>query len=236
MRGNVLLFTFFMLLQACTFREKPAETVLQKTDVSATYNRQIQEGTALLKDGDLLVRNGNDLTSQLIKNFSKKDKSYSHSGLVFFRGETPFVYHILAAEGDVNSELVADSLGTFCDPRHNSAFAIYRYDLDPAEMANLKRAVFNWYEKGVKFDSLFNLKTDGRMYCSEMIKKGLERSTNNRIKIGTIHPNANEAMLAATRIPLSATAIQKLDIVPIDHLYVNPHSRLVKRVEFNPVK
>ncbi|HUC81153.1 MAG TPA: hypothetical protein VMR70_09570, partial [Flavisolibacter sp.] len=107
---------------------------------------------------------------------------------------------------------------------------------DSAELRKLKTAVFNWYEKGVKFDSVFNLQTDDRMYCSEMVKKGLERSTNNRISVPTVHPTANEAIFAATRLPLSAAAIQKLDIVPIDHLYMNPACRLVQRYEFNPAK
>lgn len=231
----VLLFTCLGFLHACTFRDKPAETVA-RTDVSTSYNRQMEEGKALLKDGDLLVRNGNDLTSQFIKNFSKKDKNYSHSGLVFFRGGTPFVYHILAADGDPNSELIAENLETFCDPRHNSAFAIYRYDLDSAELTKLKMTVSRLHETGVKFDSLFNLKTDDRMYCSEMIKKGLERSTNGRIAIPTVHPAEGEAILAASRLPLTVKAIQKLDIVPIDHLYMNPNCRLIQRFEFNPAK
>jgi hypothetical protein len=232
-----LLFPAFvlLLLQACRFKEKPAPAAV-KTDAYAPYQRQIDEGQALLKEGDLVLRNGNDLTSQFIKNFSKKDKSYSHSGLVFYKGNTPFVYHILATEGNDRSELVADSLATFCDPRHNSAFAIYRYNMEADELANLKASVLSWHKKGVQFDSVFNLKTDDRMYCSEMIKKGLEKATSGRIAFPTIRPNQSEAVLAATRIPLTAGAIEQLEIVPIDNLYMHPHCRLVQRFEFNPAK
>ena len=235
MRNVTLVLGLIGSLLSCTFREKPAETVATPNALSG-YKQQIEEARILLKDGDLLVRNGNDLTSQFIKNFSKKDKNYSHSGLVFFKGDKPLVYHILASGGSAASELFADSLEAFCDPRHNSAFALYRYDLNAAELEKLRAAVFNWYDKGVKFDSMFNLKTDDRMYCSEMIKKGLEQSTNNRITMATVRPTKNDAVLAATRLPLSVEAMQQLDIVPIDHLYMNPNCRLVQRYEFHPAK
>ncbi|HUC82993.1 MAG TPA: hypothetical protein VMR70_18940, partial [Flavisolibacter sp.] len=87
MRKLILAFSFISVLQACTISQKQAETVAP-ADAFSGYKNKVAEATLLLKDGDLLVRNGTDLTSQFIKNFSKKDKNYSHSGLVFYKDQT----------------------------------------------------------------------------------------------------------------------------------------------------
>jgi hypothetical protein len=143
------------------------------------------------------------------------------------------IYHILAGAENPDARMVADSLENFSAPRQNFGFAIYRYDLDSFERKKMKELVISWYNKGTAFDSLFNFKTDDRMYCSEMITKGLERSTQNRIKIESVKPTKSEAFLAATRLPLSVKTIMNLDIIPIDNLYTNPHCRLVHRFDFN---
>lgn len=142
------------------------------------------------------------------------------------------VYHILAGAENPDAKLVSDSLQTFCHPRHNSGFAVYRYALDSTEIQKLKQSVIGWYNQGVRFDSTFNLKSDDRMYCSEMIKKGLAKATGNRIVIATVKPTKAEAVLASSKLPLSAEAIAKLDIIPVDNLYMNPNCRLVRRFEY----
>ena len=77
MRYFVLALVIFGGFAACTFREKPAEPEI--VNVSSSYQHKVEEGKLLVREGDLLVRNGNDLTSQFIRDFSKRDKNYSHS-------------------------------------------------------------------------------------------------------------------------------------------------------------
>jgi len=176
------------------------------------------------------------MTSQLIKNFNKKDKSYSHAGIVFFQDGEPKVYHILAGGENPGAKMIADSLERFCYPRHNTSFAVYRYNVDSAEINTMRVAVTNWYNEGVRFDSTFNLKSDDKMYCSEMIRKALARATKNRIIIATTKASKAEVLLGATRLPLSVEYMSKLDLIPVDNLYMNPHCRLIARFDFNPQK
>ena len=233
-------FGFFVLLSiafaGCTIRDKPPESKTVVVNAYEVFYNQVKEGKLLLKNGDLVVRSGNDITSQLIKSFNRKDKNYSHAGLVFFKNGEPMIFHILAGDENPGGKMTIDSLEKFSHPRHNSAFAIYRYDMDPTEIFKLKEAVTTWYAQSVRFDSTFNLRNDDRMYCSEMIKKGLARATGNRIMIETVKPTKPEAQLASTRLSLSPGDLMKLDLVPIDHLYMNPHCRLIGRFDFNPKK
>lgn len=232
----VFFIPFILLLLSCTIKDKKPTTVPVATDAYEPFYNQIRKGKTLLKDGDLIVRSGIDITSQLIKNFNKKDKNYSHGGVVFFNGDEPMVYHILAGGENPDAKMVADTLEKFCHPRQNNGFAIYRYTMDSSEINTFKKAIINWYNQGVQFDSTFNLKSDDRMYCSEMVKKGLAKATRNRIIISTTKPSKAEAILAATRLPLTVDYIIKLDLIPIDNLYINPHCRLIQRFDFNPQK
>ena len=228
----VIVILFF----SCSIKEKKQENIPAVVDAYAAFYNQIKEGKTLLKEGDLVVRSGNDMTSQLIKNFNRKDKNYSHAGIVFFKDGEPKVYHILAGGQNPDAKMVADSLEKFCYPRQNTGFAIYRYNIDSAEINTMRSSVTNWYNEGVRFDSTFNLKSNDRMYCSEMIKKALARATNNRIVIATTKPSNAEALLAATHLPLSVDYISKLDLIPVDNLYMNTHCRLISRFDFNPQK
>ena len=226
-----------ILFFSCANKDKKPEVIpVTSIDAYTPFYNQIKKGKTLLMDGDLVVRSGNDMTSQLIKNYNKKDKSYSHAGLVFFQDGEPKVYHILAGGENPGAKMIADSLERFCHPRHNTSFAVYRYNVDSAEINTMRAAVTNWYNEGVRFDSTFNLKTDDRMYCSEMIRKALARATSNRIIIATTKPSKAETLLAVTRLPLSVEYLSKLDLIPVDNLYMNSHCRLIARFDFNPSK
>lgn len=187
-----------------------------------------------MQEGDLVVRSGNELTSQIVKQFSKQDQTYSHSGIVLFENNYPFVYHIVPGDENPDERMRKDSLSRFCNPEKNTGFAIYRYDLQPGEKTMFKDNVLRWYREGVRFDSLFNFKSNDKMYCSEMITKGLASATGNRIKISTTQPTPFEAKLYATHYKRSPDLIARMQIVAIDNLYLNPHCRLVKRFDFTP--
>lgn len=221
-----------MLVFSCTIRDKSPEPPAPVNAYQPFYN-QISEAELMVKEGDLVLRNGQEFSSQYIKNFSRTDKSYSHAGLVFFKNGYPYVYHIVPGEENPDEKLRADSLKAFCNPRKNFGFAVYRYAMDTAEVAKFRDAVYQWYAQGVSFDSTFNLKTDDRMYCSEMIKKGLAKATAGRISLATTRTSKTEAKLFAAyfHAPLSYTT--NLELVAIDNLFLHPACRLVRKFEFN---
>jgi len=193
----------------------------------------IHESASVLKEGDLVLRDGQEFSSQLIKQFNRHDQNYSHSGLVFMENGMPQVYHILPAEEGNDDTMRKDSLEKFCNPRKNSGFAIYRYDLSKEEIKLLKTQVLQWYHDKVRFDSAFDYSTDQRMYCSEMVRKGLEKSTQGRIVLPVTRPTVDEAAFFSPHLKIPAAVLAKLDIVSIDNLFINPHCRLIRRFDFN---
>ena len=192
----------------------------------------IHEGQSLLKEGDLVVRLNQDPTSQFIKNFNRQDKKYSHAGIVLFEKGYPFIYHIVNGEENPDEKLRKDSLSWFCNPRKNLAYGIYRYELREGEIKRLKARIHQWHAKGVKFDCTFNLKTDDKMYCSEMIRKALESVTNKRISIETTDLTSTEAGLFSVYMHLPLTYTSKLKIVSIDNLYKTMSCKLIKEYNY----
>jgi hypothetical protein len=192
----------------------------------------IEDASSRLKEGDLVVRMHRDPSSQFIKYFNHKDKNYSHSGIVLYEHGYPFVYHMINGDENPDQKMRRDSLKQFCSPRRNAAFAIYRYTMSAEEISKLKGLVHDWYDKRIRFDSVFSLKSDDRMYCSEMISKGVLAATDKRIQIEPIQLSMVEAsfLTAYTHLPISYT--NQLPIIAIDALYINQYCRLIKKYQY----
>ena len=229
-----LILLFFVAYSMSSFMIDFIEKKLDKATPVIHINpfNLITEGQSLLKEGDLVVRLNRDPASQFIRNFNRHDKKYSHAGIVLFEQGYPYVYHIVNGEENPDERLRKDSLSRFCDPGINKAYGIFRYNLDSGELGKIKETIHSWYAKGVRFDSAFNLKTDDRMYCSEMISKALTRATHQRIQIETTKINTTEAMLFSEHAHLPFTYTSRLQIISIDDLYMNPYCHLIKGYSF----
>lgn len=230
-----LLFSYFTIYSVTRNITKPKKFPTALTSSTGPY-KMISEGQTLLKEGDLVVRLNQDPASQFIKNFNRHDKSYSHSGIVLFENGYPYVFHIINREENPDERIRKDSLKQFCSPRKNMAYGIFRYAMTPDEIKKLKDIIYKWYAEGIEFDSLFNLNTDSRMYCSEMVSKALSSATNNRIRIKTTGLTITEALTfsAYTHLPFSYAC--RLKVISIDDLYTNSFCRLIKRYNYKMAK
>jgi hypothetical protein len=222
----IILPLFFVIKQKATDNVKPAGSY-------ALATKMIQQGEMLLKEGDLVVRMNQDPSSQFIKHFNRKDKSYSHSGIVLFENNYPYVYHIVSDDENPDGRLRKDSLSIYSNPRKNFGYGIYRYRMNAQEIKKLKQIIYKSYSQGIRFDSAFDLKTDNRMYCSEMIKKSIAKATDLRIKMETTRLTKREALIMSSQLHLPFSYVKSLELVAIDNLYTNPYCRLIQRFDFN---
>ena len=69
----------------------------------------ITKGKELLKDGDIVLRRYNSPASEIIRDFNRGDKSYSHAGVVLMEGGCPMVYHIMPSEDNRKGIIRKDS-------------------------------------------------------------------------------------------------------------------------------
>lgn len=192
----------------------------------------IQEADHLLTDGDLVARLNRDPTSRYIKNFNRRDKKYSHAGLLFFENGQPFVYHIVNGSDSTREFIIKDPFTNFCNPEENLSFGIFRYNMKPTEIKELNILLKKWQDKKIRFDHQFNLDTDQKMYCSEMVSKAISTATHNRITTGSTKLSEVEAMFLSSHLRVPYKILMKSGLIAIDDLYQSTFSIPVKEFDY----
>ncbi len=208
-----LCFSIIPALTSCTSSTTGGPLPKYKYPKTDAQNRKaIQKGASLIQDGDLVVRTGNDFISYTLRQFSQTDKTYSHCGLVSIEGGKIWVYHAIGGEDNPNATLRKSSFTSFCNPKYNSGFGIFRYNLTAAEKKNLDSLTHKYYNEKVPFDLKFDLQSDSSFYCAEFVYKVLNSATGE------------------SYIPVSHLGDFKY--VAIDNLYINPHTCAVYHAKF----
>ena len=190
-----------------------------------------------IHEGDLILRGGNDFISESLSDFSQKEKLYSHSGIAMMENGTMYIYSNMA--GDINPDEIMrrDSVDSFITPIHNIAVGVYRYDITNTELEKLRKIVHTHYMNKLQFDMNFDLTTDDKMYCAEMIAKSMEQATEKRITFSKslITPGLKEKYLKKLlekKVIPSAKVAEQREYIALDNLYMNPHCREVTKIVF----
>jgi hypothetical protein len=210
-----IYFFLFLLFFAIGCKQYGKKQVrLPDSKEMAENQKKIDNIKSWVKSGDLVFRNGNDDVSRAARSFNRKDTSFSHCGLIFIENDSILVYHALGGTYNPGQHLMRQSIDSFCSPKENTSFGIYRYPLTEAENKLLKETVRNYYKTGLRFDLYFNFQSDDEMYCAEFVFKSLNKAKNNSLM----------KFVNLDTLPYGVTT---------DDLFLNPNSKLVKKEVFS---
>lgn len=189
---------------------------LPDSDESEVENLRIEQAKisilqqqANVQTGDLIMRTGNDFTSDVMRKLSLGDKTYSHGGIASLENDTLFVYHAMGGEWNPDKKIRRDPFILFCNPYENRGFGIFRYQLSDIKMAGFLSRVMSYYHKGIAFDMKFDLASDDKMYCTEYIYKALDQI-----------------------IPIPTTTINGIEYIAPDNLYTISKCSVIKQIDF----
>ena len=240
MKKNIVLLSLALIAFACsdnrgsTSGKKPAP--LSDSLLKERW-KMIHTVKDSIHEGDLVLRCGNDFISESLSDFSQNEKLYSHSGVALMDNGTMYIYSNMA--GDINPDEIMrrDVVDSFITPVHNIAVGIYRYDITTSELEKLRNIIHTHYTNKLQFDMNFDLATDDKMYCAEMIAKSVEQATGKRIVFSKslITPGLKEKYLKKLldkKVIPSAKVADQRDYLALDNLYLNPYCREVKRIIF----
>ncbi|MDQ6888997.1 MAG: hypothetical protein M3Z56_01760 [Bacteroidota bacterium] len=206
---------------------------MQPLSAAERLNNDIISLKKAVNQGDLIVRMTDDLISEQIKFLNEKDKIYSHAGLVIVKNKQPFVCHI--APNEINGDTIQiEPIDSFINPSRNISCALYRYDLLPNEKDSLIKILLNYKAKNIHFDWLYDLNTDNKMYCAELIEKALKKATGNRsiIKESNIPLGMQPAVLAFFRNEhITKKNVAQRKIITIDNLYLRNDCKLMMKFQ-----
>lgn len=130
---------------------------------------------AQVQDGNLVLRLGNDITSNMLAQLNLKDKRFSHIGICFIENGTKMVYHSLGSEYGAHNFLRKDSLSVFFNLADNLSIGYAQTGLDTGTINRIHDTLVQWYQKQIPFDMEFDWQSDDKMYCSEMVAKAIMR-------------------------------------------------------------
>jgi hypothetical protein len=166
-----------------------------------------------LNDGDLVLRHSMGFISDAILTFQTQDPQYSHSGIVKKINGKTYIYHATGGEENVSQKMKRDPIAIYCHPAATYKFGVYCWDLADDQRKRFMDQLDYWYQSGMEFDLDFDMTTDDKMYCSEMIYKGLIKATGDPDYIAL------------------SNVIDK-PYVAIDNLYLNPHCSRIFQYEY----
>lgn len=185
----------------------------------------------LLKPGDLILRSDDDYESLTLINFSKREKVFSHAGLVFKEDGQWIVYHSITGKENPAGAVRKDPFDSFVNPVQKTGAGLFRFDLKNQEPELLYKQVQANYHARIPFDIFFNLKTDDSLYCSEMIAKSLTKISNGRIQIPQSFLMDFKPKLFGYKY--NQAYFKKFAYIGLDDLYLNPFCREIRRIHYH---
>ncbi len=219
-------FSLLFFLLACTSPHSEQVKLISKQD-------EINNNIASLKEriisGDLVVRMTDDLISEQIKFINEKEKIYSHAGIAILKNGQLFICNI-APNDPMNDTIQFVPVDTFINPSKNLKCALYRYDLSRPEKDSLTEILLKYKADDVRFDWVYDLDTDKKMYCAELIYEALKKATHNEIVIKQTNiPVAMQPTVLAFFKKEHATKriIAQRKIITIDNLYLRKDCKLI---------
>ncbi len=213
------------LYATCSFLFTACGNTAQQTEDAATAtadsvkNEQriknaflkIDSAAKNIRSGDLIVRTGNDFTSESLRSLNQRDKTYSHCGIASIENDTLYVYHALGGEWNPDQRILRDKFKNFAAPYSNRGFGIYRYALDASEINSLMVTTKQLHSMGIMFDMKFDLATHDRMYCAEFVYKTCVMGTNGKLQFST-------------------SQLGDFTFIGVDDLFLQPLCRLQQKI------
>jgi hypothetical protein len=165
----------------CGCNNLPQQTPIQKTFADnlqakriADYKKNIYPKLLnSIKSGDIIARMGTDFTSFLIAQTNQNLKDYSHCGVVLLENDSFFVYHAIGGAWNPDQKIKREPLYVFAFPTHAKKAGIFSAHVDKAVLQMFSEKIRDWYNQGILFDMDFDWESQEKMYCTEMVAKGL---------------------------------------------------------------
>jgi hypothetical protein len=198
-----------------------------KKDIKTLLAR-VSENKGKISNGDLIERTDDGLASETVRSMSQKDKSFSHCGIAFIEDGEIYVYNTMAGEENPGEKMLRERYDSFVSPYRKAGFGVFRYTLTGNEVEKLHQLTKESYQKGLLFDKTFDLKTDDKMYCAELILKMVKTATDGRVMLPT-----SKLQNFRVRDPkYKGLILKEFEYVGLDDLFLNPFCREIVRVSY----
>lgn len=167
---SALLTAFFAL--DMVYHKLPIKSISHEKDRKIILPDDLQ-----LQNGDLIFRRGRSIESQIVL-LSDGNSEYSHVGIIYIKNKKPFVIHSVPRENSEEYELIKmESVEVFLSKDKATRFAVFRLeDTLMSISAMASDFAYNCYLRKYCFDNQYDLLTDKKLYCTELIWKAYKNA------------------------------------------------------------
>jgi len=165
-----------------------------------------------LCDGDLVFRRGRSPESHAVL-IGSPGNAFSHVGMVVREQGQAWVIHAVPGENGNGPDFIRrESLAEFLAFKKASRFAVYRADFPDSIRTRAADAALSFFREQRLFDNRYDLETDDRLYCTELVLKAFGQA------------NAALTGLGMTELDL---VFGKISLLFPGNLIENPHFHLI---------
>jgi hypothetical protein len=167
-----------------------------------------------LNNGDLIFRKGRSLESFIVC-LADEEKEFSHVGLVVLRKGIPFVIHAVPGESDVAEDFIKlERVEAFLSTEKAAAFAVYRPGFEAEIRNRASEIALQFYQSKCTFDNAYDMKTESKLYCTELIFKAFREAG---VELSGIHPSTVDFGFVQKQIILPAAFLKNPSFTRINY-------------------
>lgn len=187
MRSRILpVFVFLVFVTGGLI----AYSTIAKKGVDRNYHsnksasiRFSKQMTFTLHEGDIVLRRGKSMISQLLRRTSLHDKTFSHAGIVYNDSGRWKVLHAIGGEGSSHDGVCSEDWEQFCSEKETDTVAVFRLTDDFRMAHQFVASAISLGKQCSGFDANFDLSTDNKLYCTELIQKAVYRASKGGISL-----------------------------------------------------
>ncbi len=167
-----------------------------------------------LNNGDLIFRKGRSLESFAVC-LADEEKEFSHVGIVILHNGKPFVIHAVPGKSDgVEDFIKLERVEAFLTPEKASAFAVYRPEFETEIRNRASETALQFYQSKCTFDYAYDIKTESKLYCTELIIKAFREAG---VELTGIHLSTVDFGFVQKQIILPATFLKNPSFTRINY-------------------
>lgn len=155
------------------FYDKKQEKEQHRTEYALTPSEKSR-----IQDGDIILRYGYGLVSDMIVEEFNEEFAISHCGIVLkdSTGNSKVIHSESSSYFSFEGVQLQD-LDSFVDASHNNSVMVVRLrNKSPAELSNISRNALYYARKRAPFDYSFDMADSSEIYCAELICRSVENA------------------------------------------------------------
>ena len=125
-----------------------------------------------LQNGDLILRCGKSTESYIV-HLADNTSEFTHIGIIIIEKGQPYVIHAVPHK---NHTLKKELFYDFLKPKKASSYAIYRSHYNTRKLNKVVNEAKKFYLNKCTFDNEYDLNTDTKLYCTELILKAFNNA------------------------------------------------------------